>query len=119
MSSLVEQAIANLKQEKLEEERSRLSVYELYRGEEFIGKGTAKDLAREFDIPVRSIYSFASKDFHERATEGLKGLIAFREGEKPKPTKFKTILEEKADTIVDLYFKNYDLKTLLKVVRYE
>ena len=115
-SSELDMILNNLKSNK---KINKENIYELYKGEEFLGKGTAKELARDFNIPVRSIYSFASKEFRERATEESQALIAFKEGDRPKPTKFKTILEEKADMIVDLYFKDYDLKTLLKVIKYE
>lgn len=91
-----------------------MNVYELYQGEEYLGKGTVIELSKEFNIPKKSIYNFASKEFHERQDEVSKAKIAFKVGGKMKPVIYKTALDEKIDKIVELYFQGYDLKTLLK-----
>lgn len=92
-----------------------LNEYELYQGEEYLGQGTAAELAEKLNIPQRSIYSFASSEFHNRQDAYSRAKIAFKADEEIKVEEDMRI-KERVDEIVKLYFKGYDLKTLLKTI---
>ena len=91
--------------------------FELYQGEELLGIGSAIELSEKLNINKASIYNFASEAFHNRADNYSNQKIAFTSGRrKTKVKKIKSALDEKLDLIVQLYFKGYDLKTILKTM---
>lgn len=92
-----------------------MNRYELYQGEEFLGKGTARELADKLDTSVKNIYQFASKQVHDRYEPKSNQKIAFKVNKRIKTRQSKSNLQLEVDKIEDLYFRGYDIKTILKV----
>lgn len=55
-----------------------MATYELYQGEELIGKGTAEELANKFNITVTSLRGYSQENYHDKLKPGSNARIAFR-----------------------------------------
>lgn len=94
-----------------------MTEYELYQGEEYLGEGNTKELSEKLGINRNSIYEFASERVHGRTDEYSNQKIAFPKNlNKVKVKRIKSTLERKIDTVVELYFEGFDLKTILKTM---
>lgn len=53
-------------------------IYGLYRGDEFLDVGTAKELAKRMGVARETIKSYATPSHHKRAEKQKDALVAVR-----------------------------------------